>query len=108
MAEIQSNDLITCFSRFCDAGLRLAVRSIDAQAAPTVCAGRTDRRNYHRTDRLGRYCPSIYIALFPANPSIAQERDILLKVGMLFFLFSAGLEINLTQIQQRKWKIVYN
>ena len=56
---------------------------------------------------LGFFAPNIYHRLFPINANITQERDILVKVGMLFFLFSAGLEISLAQVQQRKWKIVF-
>jgi Kef-type K+ transport system membrane component KefB len=107
MAEIQSNDLITLFFQvsvmlgcallFGQLMRKLHQPSVLGELIGGIIIGPTV---------LGVFAPGIYIALFPANPSIAQERDVLLKVGMLFFLFSAGLEINLTQIQQRKWKIV--
>jgi len=107
MTEIQSNDLITLFFQvsvmlgcallFGQLMRKLNQPSVLGELIGGIIIGPTI---------LGVFAPGIYNVLFPANPSIAQERDVLLKVGMLFFLFSAGLEINLTQIQQRKWKIV--
>ncbi len=54
----------------------------------------------------GAYCPDIYASLFPSNQEITNSVDILLKLGMLFFMFAAGLEINLTHFRQYKSVIV--
>ncbi len=107
MAEIQSNDLIilffqvsvmlSCALLFGQLMRKLNQPAVLGELIGGIIIGPTV---------LGVLVPGFYTALFPDNPTIAQERDVLLTVGMLFFLFSAGLEINLTQIQQRKWKIV--
>ena len=107
MVELQSNDLIILLFQisvmlgsallFGQLMRRLNQPSVLGELVGGIIIGPTV---------LGFFAPGIYSALFPANPGIIQERDILLKVGMLFFLFSAGLEINLTQVQQRKSKIL--
>jgi Kef-type K+ transport system membrane component KefB len=107
MAQIQSSDLIIllfqvsvmlgCALLFGQLMRKLNQPSVLGELIGGIIIGPTV---------LGVVAPGIYQGLFPANPSIAQERDVLPNIGMLFFLFSAGLEMNLTQIQQRKWKIV--
>lgn len=107
MADLQSNDLVILFYQisvmlgcallFGQFMRKLNQPSVLGELIGGILIGPTV---------LGVLAPGIYTVLFPANPSIVQERDILLKVGMLFFLFSAGLEVNLTQIKQRKWKII--
>ncbi|MFI3135834.1 MAG: cation:proton antiporter [Methylococcaceae bacterium] len=54
---------------------------------------------------LGSICPDIYAALFPVDKVITSSIDALLKVGMLFFMFAAGLEVNLAHFRQSKWLI---
>jgi Kef-type K+ transport system membrane component KefB len=51
---------------------------------------------------LGNCLPGLHAGLFPDEPAITAGRDILLKVGMLFFMFSAGLEVNLKSLGARK------
>lgn len=54
---------------------------------------------------LGAVCPDIYAVLFPLDKTITTSVDALLKVGMLFFMFAAGLEVNLSHFKQSKWLI---
>jgi len=54
---------------------------------------------------LGTVCPDAYATLFPIDKTIAASMDGLLKVGMLFFMFAAGLEINLVHFRQCKFTI---
>jgi len=51
---------------------------------------------------LGNISPDIYAAVFPTDNTISTSIDGLLKVGMLFFMFAAGLEINLVHFRQCK------
>ncbi len=51
---------------------------------------------------LGNLCPDLYATLFPADKIITAGMDALLKVGMLFFMFAAGLEVNLVYFRQSK------
>jgi Kef-type K+ transport system membrane component KefB len=51
---------------------------------------------------LGNISPDIYAAVFPIDNTISTSIDGLLKVGMLFFMFAAGLEINLVHFRQCK------
>ncbi|MDD5033343.1 MAG: cation:proton antiporter [Methylococcaceae bacterium] len=51
---------------------------------------------------LGTVAPEVYHGLFPADTTIATSADALLKVGMLFFMFAAGLEVNLVHFRQCK------
>jgi len=107
MAEIQNYDLITLFFQVSVMlGCALLFGQLMRKLNQPAVLGELIGGIIIGPTILGTLTPGIYNALFPANPNIAQERDVLLTVGMLFFLFSAGLEINLTQIQQRKWKIV--
>jgi Kef-type K+ transport system membrane component KefB len=43
---------------------------------------------------LGTLAPHVYAWLFPATGPTTVGRDALLKIGMLFFMFVAGLEVN--------------
>jgi len=49
--------------------------------------------------------PDIYIKLFPGEMELIQAREVVIKIGMLFFMFVAGLEVNLTQLQHQKKSI---
>lgn len=55
---------------------------------------------------LGAVFPDIYAALFPADKTIVTGMDTLLKVGMMFFMFAAGLEVNLSHFRDSKWTII--
>ncbi len=48
----------------------------------------------------GTVAPDAYAALFQI-PNVAVVRDGLIKAGMLFFLFFAGLEMDLDELRQR-------
>jgi Kef-type K+ transport system membrane component KefB len=54
---------------------------------------------------LGKVYPGAYANLFPTDSTITTSIDALLKVGMLFFMFAAGLEINLIHFRQYKLTI---
>lgn len=51
---------------------------------------------------LGTVWPGTYAALFPVDKTITTSIDALLKVGMLFFMFAAGLEINFDRFRHGK------
>ena len=55
---------------------------------------------------LGTLAPHAYAWLFPATGSITVGRDAMLKIGMLFFMFVAGLEVNPTYLHQRGRSVV--
>jgi Kef-type K+ transport system membrane component KefB len=50
---------------------------------------------------LGALAPAIYARLFPPDGAAALARAALIDIGMLFFLFVAGLEVNLAQLRRR-------
>jgi Kef-type K+ transport system membrane component KefB len=56
---------------------------------------------------LGRLSPSIYNSLFPSSGVIFQGRDALIQICMLFFLFAAGLEMNLSIVKKRSVNIAW-
>jgi Kef-type K+ transport system membrane component KefB len=49
---------------------------------------------------LGMLLPAAYFWLFQSSPSVTIARDASIKLGMLFFLFIAGLEVNLSDLRQ--------
>ncbi len=51
---------------------------------------------------LGSFAPDLHAGLFPVDDAIATGVDALLKLGMLFFMFAAGLEVNLVHFRQCK------
>jgi Kef-type K+ transport system membrane component KefB len=53
----------------------------------------------------GAVYPDAYATLFPIDKTVTASMDALLKVGMLFFMFAAGLEINLVHFRQCKFII---
>lgn len=55
----------------------------------------------------GQLVPDIYIWLFPTTGTASLALDAVIKVGMLFFLFVAGLEVKLAHLQQRGMSVVY-
>lgn len=48
----------------------------------------------------GLALPALYLWLFQSSPNAAVVRDASIKLGMLFFLFVAGLEIDFSQMRQ--------
>ncbi|HEY3361707.1 MAG TPA: cation:proton antiporter [Methanosarcina sp.] len=55
----------------------------------------------------GYLSPSTYNWLFPESGAIFQGRDALIQICMLFFLFAAGLEMNLSLIKKRSANIAW-
>ncbi|WP_054774553.1 cation:proton antiporter [Methylogaea oryzae] len=49
---------------------------------------------------LGAFAPQAHALLFPLDKAVATSLDALLKVGMLFFMFAAGLEVNLVHVRR--------
>jgi Kef-type K+ transport system membrane component KefB len=50
---------------------------------------------------LGVFAPNFYNQLFLTEGPILMSREAVLKIGMLFFLFVAGLEVNMFHLKQR-------
>jgi Kef-type K+ transport system membrane component KefB len=48
----------------------------------------------------GALVPETWERLFQASPAVATARDATIKLGMLFFLFVAGLEVNLSDLRR--------
>ncbi|MBZ0286268.1 MAG: cation:proton antiporter [Anaerolineae bacterium] len=48
----------------------------------------------------GALAPSLFSGLFQASATVTAARDASIKLGMLFFLFIAGLETNLSDLRQ--------
>jgi Kef-type K+ transport system membrane component KefB len=53
----------------------------------------------------GYLAPDAFQWLFPADKVIAMARGALISVGMLFFLFVAGLEVKLSYINKRRKQV---
>ena len=49
---------------------------------------------------LGVLAPGIFAWLFQSSANVALVRDASIKLGMLFFLFIAGLEVNLSDLRR--------
>jgi Kef-type K+ transport system membrane component KefB len=56
---------------------------------------------------LGAFAPQTHALLFPQGQIAAASLDALLKVGMLFFMFAAGLEINLVHVRSHPRAIAF-
>ena len=56
---------------------------------------------------LGAFAPGTHALLFSADQAVATSLDALLKVGMLFFMFAAGLEVNLVHVRQHQKAIAF-
>jgi Kef-type K+ transport system membrane component KefB len=54
----------------------------------------------------GALFPHAFARLFSSESAATQWREAVIKMGMLFFLFVAGLEVNLSQVRRRKWSVV--
>jgi Kef-type K+ transport system membrane component KefB len=48
----------------------------------------------------GAIAPSVHRGLFLSSPTVSVVRDSSIKMGMLFFLFIAGLEVNLADLRR--------
>lgn len=55
----------------------------------------------------GWLSPSTYNWLFPESGAIFYGRDALIQICMLFFLFAAGLEMNLSLVKKRSANIAW-
>ena len=55
---------------------------------------------------LGSFAPRLHSWLFPLDSGIIQPREAVIRIGMLFFLFVAGLEINLTHLRRKRWSVL--
>jgi len=55
---------------------------------------------------LGALFPHGYSWLFPPTETLRLAQDSVIKLGMLFFMFVAGLEVNLSRLQQRAWSTI--
>jgi Kef-type K+ transport system membrane component KefB len=55
----------------------------------------------------GWLSPSTYQWLFPTSGAIFQGRDALIQICMLFFLFTVGLEMNLSLVKKRGINIAW-
>ncbi|MDQ4076657.1 MAG: cation:proton antiporter, partial [Chloroflexota bacterium] len=49
----------------------------------------------------GALAPTLHARLFPGTDSLAIAMEAIIQLGMLFFLFSAGLEVDLSQLRGR-------
>lgn len=54
----------------------------------------------------GALFPSLHRQLFPGLPEIVEAREVVIRIGMLFFMFVAGLEVNLEQLGRQKKSIL--
>ena len=50
----------------------------------------------------GAIRPDLYLRIFPEDGAVLSNIDALIKMGMLFFMFTAGLEINLVHFRRHK------
>lgn len=48
----------------------------------------------------GALAPTLFNGLFHASAEVTAARDAVIKLGMLFFLFIAGLEVNLSNLKR--------
>lgn len=54
----------------------------------------------------GLIAPNLFGALFAADAKASLRLDAVIKIGMLFFLFVAGLEVNVAHIWQRSSGVI--
>lgn len=55
---------------------------------------------------LGAIAPAFYAWLFTSSPGGMAARDATIKMGMLFFLFLTGLEVDLFDLQRSRRRAV--
>lgn len=54
----------------------------------------------------GTLFPESSAWLFPSSSEVTQWREAMVRLGMLLFLFVAGLEINLAEVRGWKWSVL--
>lgn len=54
----------------------------------------------------GSLFPDLYMRLFPQVGNVSVAREAVIKLGLLFFLFAAGMEVNLSSVRRRGWNIL--
>lgn len=54
---------------------------------------------------LGHWAPNLFAWLFPLQGEVVAARETILKLGMAFFLFAAGLEVRMDALRTH-WKAV--
>ena len=54
---------------------------------------------------LGHWAPNLFAWLFPLQGEVVAARETILKLGMAFFLFTAGLEVRMDALRTH-WKAV--
>ena len=55
---------------------------------------------------LGVVAPSVYLWMFQSSSDVAVVREAFTKLGMLFFLFLAGLEVDLSDLRTMGRRII--
>ena len=55
----------------------------------------------------GALAPELWQSLFRGSPSVSVAREGMIKLGMLFFLFVAGLEVNVTDLRRLGRRAAY-
>jgi Kef-type K+ transport system membrane component KefB len=53
----------------------------------------------------GALSPDLYARLFPSVGLVPVGQDAVIKIGMVFFLFSVGLELEFAQVRRRAWTL---
>jgi Kef-type K+ transport system membrane component KefB len=56
---------------------------------------------------LASVAPRLYETLFPASGSVALARDTIIRLGLLSFLFVAGLDIDVGRIRKLGWSVTW-
>jgi len=54
----------------------------------------------------GLLIPDAYKWLFPNSSAVNTAREAVISLGMLFFLFTVGLEVNLSRLNNKGWGII--
>ncbi|MBI2362363.1 MAG: cation:proton antiporter [Elusimicrobia bacterium] len=53
---------------------------------------------------LGALAPDVYVWLFQSSANVTVAREASIKLGMLFFLFIAGMETDLSDLRRMGWQ----
>ena len=87
--------------RFCDAFYSTFMRHVMSSLRFPAILGELFGGIILGPTVFGWLSPSTYHWLFPVSGAIFQGRDALIQICMLFFLFVAGLEMNLKLVRNR-------
>ncbi len=99
MPHLTPHDVMTMFMALARvAGLRQTGGGVDAKDRPALNPGRDFRRDISGTDGSRPLPPHIYQALFPTTGPMPIVLDTVTTLGVVFFLLTAGLEIDLRSI----------